>query len=147
MLILIVSSAHILAQEVGGVSYYSNKLQGRRTTNGERYDPFLYTCAHRTYPFGTILKVTNLMNDQFVVVRVTDRGPYHSNRIIDLSYAAAKKIDLVRFGHGRVKVEEAEELRFLLYPETLLPLSGFKTDIDPELLFQHDNDTLPPIRE
>lgn len=146
LLLIIFNSAYSFSQGVGGVSYYSNKLIGRKTTNGERYDAKAFTCAHRTYPFGTILKVTNIKNERFVIVRVNDRGPYHKSRIVDLSYAAALKIDLVRFGHGTVRVEEAEDLRFLLYPETLLPLSGFLPDTDPSLVFKRHSDSLPPLK-
>lgn len=112
------------AQQFGRVSYYSNKLKGRRMSNGERYNPLDFVAAHRTFDFGTILKVTNLSNDEMVVVRVTDRGPFVRSRVIDISYAAAQKIGLIATGYANVKVEEAEELRFLLFPETLLRLEA-----------------------
>lgn len=107
-------------QQYGKVSYYSNRLKGRKTSNGERYNPRMFTAAHRTYNFGTILKVTNIDNGKIVVVRVTDRGPYARGRIVDISYVAAKQIGLIATGHANAKVEESEDLRFLLYPETLL---------------------------
>lgn len=112
----------VCAQEFGKVSYYSSHLQGRRMSNGERYDARDLTAAHRKFPFGTILKVTNLDNGLFVVVRVTDRGPFYRGRVVDLSYAAAQRVGLIAAGHANAKVEEAEDLRFILYSETLLRL-------------------------
>ena len=81
------------AQDVqeGKASFYSMKFTGRRTANGERLHHDSLTCAHRTYPFGTQLKVTNPANGKSVIVRVTDRGPYVKGRIIDLSVKAAQE--------------------------------------------------------
>ncbi len=117
-------------QQFGKVSYYSNNLKGHRMSNGERYNPSEFVAAHRKYDFGTILKVTNLANEQFVVVRVTDRGPFHRDRIIDVSYSAAKKIGLIATGYANVRVEEAPELRDLLFPETLFRLEEPTTRIE-----------------
>lgn len=89
----------------GKASYYSKRSTGARTASGERLHHDSLTCAHRYYPFGTQLRVTNLSNDRSVVVRVTDRGPFGRGRIIDLSYAAAKAIGMLAAGVGRVKVE------------------------------------------
>ncbi len=89
----------------GKASYYSKRSTGARTASGERLHHDSLTCAHRFYPFGTRLRVTNLDNDRSVVVRVTDRGPFGRGRIIDLSYAAAKAIGMLAAGVGRVKVE------------------------------------------
>lgn len=89
----------------GKASYYSRRSTGARTASGERLHHDSLTCAHRFYPFGTLLRVTNLSNDRTVVVRVTDRGPFGRGRIIDLSYAAAKAIGMLAAGVGRVKVE------------------------------------------
>jgi len=88
--------------ETGYASYYSDKLNGHATASGEHYDASKYTAAHRTLPFGTKVKVTNLSNGKSVIVRINDRGPFVSGRIIDLSKAAAKQIDMV--GAGVVKV-------------------------------------------
>ncbi|MBF0965366.1 MAG: septal ring lytic transglycosylase RlpA family protein, partial [Alloprevotella sp.] len=85
---LIAITAH--AQQKGKATFYSKRATGARTASGERLHHDSLTCAHRTYPFGTLLKVTNLNNGNTVVVRVTDRGPFAKGRIIDLSYAAAK---------------------------------------------------------
>lgn len=84
-------------------SYYANKFHGRKTASGVLYHKDSLTCAHKTLPFGTILKVRNPRNDKEVYVKVTDRGPFIKGRTIDLSLAAAKKLDLVR--HGVATVE------------------------------------------
>jgi rare lipoprotein A (peptidoglycan hydrolase) len=89
----------------GVASYYADQFHGRRTANGERFDMHELTCAHPRIRFNTELKVTNLINGKSVVVRVNDRGPYVDNRVIDLSLAAAKKLDMVRSGTTRVRCE------------------------------------------
>ena len=90
---------------VGMASYYADKFQGRPTASGERFDNGKLTAAHRTLPFGTRVRVTNLANGRSVTVRVNDRGPFVKGRIVDLSVAAAKRIDMVRAGVVRVRVE------------------------------------------
>jgi rare lipoprotein A len=88
----------------GDVSYYANSLAGNRTANGERYDPRKLTAASRHLPFGTRLRVTRLDNGKSVEVRVNDRGPFgHRRRILDLSRAAAKELDMLE--RGTVEVE------------------------------------------
>lgn len=93
------------AQSGGKASYYSNGLHGRRMSNGERYDRNGFTCAHRTLPFGTRLRVTNPRNGRSVIVRVTDRGPFVRGRVVDLSYAAARELGTLSCGVAYVKVE------------------------------------------
>ena len=95
----------IQAQSDGKASYYSNGLNGRRMSNGERYDRNAFTCAHRTLPFGTRLKITNPRNGKSVIVRVTDRGPFVRGRVVDLSYAAARELGTLASGVAYVKVE------------------------------------------
>jgi len=90
---------------VGKASYYANRFHGRTTANGETFDMREFTAAHRSLPFGTVVRVTNLNNGKMVFVKINDRGPYVGNRIIDLSKAAAKQLDLVDRGVGRVKIE------------------------------------------
>lgn len=90
--------------EKGNASYYSAKLVGRKTANGEYYHADSLTCAHKKYPFGTKLRVYNPSNGKEVIVRVTDRGPFRKNFIIDLSYSAAKKIGIIRAGFMPVEV-------------------------------------------
>jgi rare lipoprotein A (peptidoglycan hydrolase) len=89
----------------GVASYYADQFHGRKTANGERFDMHALTCAHPRIRFNTELKVTNLINGRSVVVRVNDRGPYVDNRVIDLSLAAAKKLDMIRSGTTRVRCE------------------------------------------
>ena len=97
--------AYSTAPATGEASYYASRFQGRPTASGERFDNNQLTAAHRTLPFGTKVRVTNLSNGRSVVVKVNDRGPYARGRIIDLSQAAARRIDLVRAGVARVRVE------------------------------------------
>lgn len=90
----------------GDASYYSDAFHGKKTASGEIFNKWELTCAHRTLPFGTRLMVTNLINKKTVLVRVNDRGPFVKGRIVDLSYAAAQKIDMITAGVVKVKVEE-----------------------------------------
>jgi rare lipoprotein A len=89
--------------EVGIASWYGMKFHGRETSSGERYDVFAMTAAHKTLPLPTYVKVTNLTNNKSIIVKVNDRGPFHGDRIIDLSYAAAQKLHID--GTAEVKVE------------------------------------------
>ncbi|MCB2378676.1 septal ring lytic transglycosylase RlpA family protein [Hymenobacter sp. BT635] len=89
----------------GRASWYGREHQGHRTSNGERFDRFKYTCAHKTLPFGTKLRVTNPSNGKSVVVRVSDRGPFRHQRILDLSEVAARPLDIVRRGAVSVVAE------------------------------------------
>jgi len=91
--------------KIGKASWYGKPFHGRLTANGERYNMYSMTAAHRTYAMGTRLKITNLKNKRSVLVRVNDRGPFYSSRSIDLSYGAAKRIGMVKSGIGRVKIE------------------------------------------
>ena len=88
----------------GNASYYADKFHGRMTASGEIYNKDSMTCAHLKYPFGTILKVRNPRNDRTVMVRVTDRGPYVKHRIIDLSRAAARELDIIQSGFSMVEI-------------------------------------------
>ncbi|HET8790711.1 MAG TPA: septal ring lytic transglycosylase RlpA family protein [Modicisalibacter sp.] len=89
----------------GQASYYSNAYQGELTANGERYDRNAMTAAHKSLPFGTRVQVTNLDNGREVFVRINDRGPFTSGRIIDLSYQAAERLGMIRSGTAPVAVE------------------------------------------
>lgn len=90
--------------EEGGASYYGSKFHGRRTSSGEVYDMYAFTAAHRSLPLPSYARVTNLDNGKSVLVRINDRGPFHSGRIIDLSYAAAVKLGYRERGTARVEV-------------------------------------------
>jgi rare lipoprotein A len=91
--------------EYGKASYYGEDFHGKKTASGEVFNMWDYTCAHKTLPFNTKLKVTNLKNKKTVIVRVNDRGPFVRGRIIDLSFAAAKKIGMIKDGIIKVKIE------------------------------------------
>lgn len=89
----------------GIASWYGKKFHGHLTSNGEYYDMYGMSAAHRYLPLPTYVRVTNLANDKEVIVRVNDRGPFHPDRIIDLSYAAAYKLDMLDTGTAQVRVE------------------------------------------
>ena len=97
-----------LATQQGLASYYSDDFQGRKTSNGEIFDNSKLTAAHRTFPFGTKVLVTNLATNAKVTVRINDRGPVKPERIIDLTHAAARAIGIERQGLGRVRIEVVE---------------------------------------
>jgi rare lipoprotein A len=91
--------------QIGMASWYGPGYHGNMCANGEIYDMYKLTAAHKDLPFGTYVRVTNLRNGKSVVVRINDRGPFKRGRIIDLSYAAAKKIGMVKDGSTRVRIE------------------------------------------
>ena len=88
----------------GIASWYGKKFHGRRTSSGETYDMYAMTAAHKSLPLPTYVEVRNLDNNRKIIVKVNDRGPFHENRIIDLSYTAARKLDIVRKGTGLVEI-------------------------------------------
>lgn len=114
------------AQEKGMASYYSNRMHGRRMSDGTKYHKDSLTCAHKTYPLGSMLKVTNIKTGKSVTVKVTDRCGGRS--IIDLSYAAAKEIGIISVGVAMVKVER-------IHKKVNVPLKQEDDDI-PELDFE-----------
>ncbi|BAN28003.1 septal ring lytic transglycosylase RlpA family protein [Caballeronia insecticola] len=91
--------------EIGRASYYAGRFQGRPTASGEPYDMYAFTAAHRKLPLGTFVRVSNLTRTRSVIVRINDRGPYVKGRSIDLSYAAASKLGLLRAGSEDVILE------------------------------------------
>ena len=93
----------------GEASYYGAGLAGNPTASGEAFDPSKLTAAHRTLPLGSRVRVTNLRNDETVTVRINDRGPFHGNRVLDLSRRAAERIGMLARGTARVKIELLEE--------------------------------------
>lgn len=117
------------AQQSGKASFYAKRATGSRTANGERLHHDSMTCAHRSYPFGTLLKVTNVLNGSQVVVRVNDRGPFRRGRIIDLSWGAAKAIGMISHGVVPVTVE--------LLRRATIPFKPEEDDLDlPQLDFE-----------
>lgn len=110
---LTIGHTFLPAQEKGMASYYSNRLHGRRMSDGTRYHRDSLICAHKSYELGTMLKVTNIKNGKSVVVRVADRC--RGRRIIDLSYAAAKEIGIISSGVAMVRVEKYKPERGVPY--------------------------------
>ena len=100
----------------GKASYYHKKFHGRKTSNGELFNNLAYTCAHRTLPYGTMLEVENPISHKWVIVRVNDRGPYAKNRVLDLSYQAAKEVGMLQKGiifvNARIIGKDGEVLLF-----------------------------------
>ncbi len=103
-LIINISISFTYSQTTGKASYYAQKFHGRKTSSGEVYHKDSLTCAHRTLPFGTKLQVTNPKNNKSIVVTVNDRGPHLKSRLIDLSYAAAKELEIIRQGVASVEI-------------------------------------------
>ncbi len=91
--------------ETGIASWYGSKFHGHKTSNGETYDMYSMSAAHKHLPLPSYAKITNLDNQKQVIVRINDRGPFHGNRIVDLSYSAAHKLDMLKTGTARVKLE------------------------------------------
>lgn len=118
-------------------SYYSKRATGARSASGQRIHHDSLTCAHRYYPFGTMLKVTNLRNDKSVIVEVIDRGPFGRGRIIDLSWAAAKEIDMISQGVATVKVERLDNPVPFKPEDNKLPKIDFEmAEFEPKHYFE-----------
>lgn len=94
--------------QVGKASWYGRRFQGHRTASGEAFDLHMLTCAHRTLPIGSLLRVTNLSNKRSIMVRVNDRGPVPEGVIVDLSYGAAKSLGFSSRGKARVRLERVQ---------------------------------------
>lgn len=139
VLFAITTSLSALAQvQSGTASFYSKSMTGHKTANGERLHHDSLTCAHKTFPFGTLLKVTNPANGNQVVVRVTDRGPYVKGRIIDLSVRAAQELGIIAQGIAPVIVER--------YNQSVIPFKPEDTIDMPELeLGTNDGPKSKPI--
>ena len=95
----------ILYIQEGTASWYGKDFHGKATSNGEEYDMHDKTCAHKTLPLNTYVRITNLKNGSSTLLRVNDRGPFVKDRIVDVSYAAARELDMVQMGTGRVRLE------------------------------------------
>jgi rare lipoprotein A len=116
--------------QIGEASWYGRHFQGHKTATGEAFDMNALTCAHRSLPLGSWIRVTNLRNHKFIFVRVNDRGPVPEDRVIDLSYAAARAVGI--HGLGRVKLE---------------PVRGGDPKLAQELLAQLNIPVLPNVGE
>ncbi|MFH1569006.1 MAG: septal ring lytic transglycosylase RlpA family protein [Gemmatimonadota bacterium] len=99
------------AYQVGTASYYGKQFHGRRTANGEVFNMYKMTAAHRVLPLGTVIKVTNLANGRWAVVKVNDRGPFVEGRVLDLSFAAALELEMVEVGTANVMIEIVEPVQ------------------------------------
>lgn len=108
-------ASKLSAQQKGKATFYSDRFHGKKTSSGKPYHRDSLTCAHRTFPIGTLLEVTNTDNGNKVIVEVTDRGPYARGKIIDLSYAAAHKLGIIRRGVGTVELKEWEFIKHVPY--------------------------------
>ena len=106
---VLLCASGLLQAETGIASWYGPGFRGKTTANGETFDTGELTAAHKTLPFGTLVSVTNLSNGRSVVVRINDRGPFVTGRIIDLSEAAARRIDMISSGTAPVRVEPESE--------------------------------------
>lgn len=106
----------------GKASFYAKKFHGRRTASGERLHLDSLTCAHRSYPFGTMLQVYNPANGKRVTVRVTDRGPFVAGRIIDLSWRAARELDIIAKGVAMVVVQKVDQFIVPFQPTDTIEL-------------------------
>lgn len=145
----------LCAQEKGKASYYSHSLHGRKMSDGTPYHRDSMVCAHKRYPLGTMLKVTNLNNGKSVVVKVADRGPHAKGRIIDLSYRAAKEIGMVAAGIAMVKVEPVKGDIIIPYkpdnnndlPELGFEVSNIYDNYTPEWLKKEDEPKPLPQEE
>ena len=111
------SKAEPKPYQVGEASWYGKQFHGKTTASGEDFDMFEFTAAHRTLPLGTFVKVTNLKNGKWIIVRVNDRGPYVGDRIMDLSYSAARMLNF-RDGVERVRLD-------LIQPERVALNQGY----------------------
>ena len=132
----------------GKASYYSKRATGARSASGQKIHHDSLTCAHRYYPFGTMLKVTNLRNDKSVIVKVIDRGPYGRGRIIDLSWAAAKEIGMITQGVGTVKVERLDNPVPYKPEDSKLPKIDFEmAEFEPKNYFEKKEEALEQAAE
>lgn len=122
-------------KEKGIASWYGTKFHGRRTSSGEKYDMYAMTAAHKTLPLPTYAEVTNLSNGKKVIVKINDRGPFHGNRLIDLSYSAATQLGIIARGTGMVEVRAISASK----PGTLRTAAKINTPIGvekPDLFLQ-----------
>jgi len=141
LLLFVLSSNMALAQEYGVASYYSDAFHGRKTASGEMYNKNEMTAGHKKLKFGTVVKVTRLDNNSSVRVRINDRGPYISGRIIELSKKAASRLGILNDGHAKVKIEivgkgKVEEETVTERPKEL-----------PAKIVEEEKKYLPPVEE
>ncbi|MDD3078551.1 MAG: septal ring lytic transglycosylase RlpA family protein [Paludibacter sp.] len=128
---LLFFSVALQAQQRGLASFYSQRLEGAHTSDGGKYHNDSLTCAHKTLPFGTYLRVVNPQNNREVIVKVTDRGPHGRNRLIDLSYRAAKELNIIANGIAAVEISTItvlpEMISLIPAPKTYLTVSNLNS--------------------
>jgi len=132
-------AAAMWSQEEGLASFYHTRFHGKRSASGRVHDQNDMVAAHRTYPFGTFLKVTNLANNKSVIVCVTDRGPRQRKRIIDVSASAAEALGFKRQGITRVRVEEVPDEKERIIYELMYPKIPY-LEINNSLPLIYDNE-------
>jgi rare lipoprotein A len=125
---LLLLSPSLIFAETGLAGWYGKEFQGRITASGEKFNMYAYTAAHETLPFNTMLTVTNLENGKSVNVKVNDRSPYKKNRLIDLSYQAAKSIGLLNLGTSEVSIK-LQESKKVVFPYTLYHTNATQEEI------------------
>lgn len=131
--------------QTGGCSYYGDEFHGRHTNSGEKFNTKDFTCAHRKLPFGTVLKVTNLQKNKVAFVRVNDRGPFVKSRIIDVSKAAARELDLIKYGVCKVKIQvvgNGDSINYSLVQHFTLPEDWDDSKILPNKYYNLSGDIL-----
>ncbi|HOV10666.1 MAG TPA: septal ring lytic transglycosylase RlpA family protein [Bacteroidales bacterium] len=111
-------------EQTGYCTYYADKLIGRKTSSGEPYNSKLFTAAHRTLPFNTVVLVTNLRNQKKVLVKINDRGPHTKGRILDVSKAAAIELDIIHYGSDKIKLEVVDVPPCYLKQDTTVNLDS-----------------------
>lgn len=117
--------------QTGRASWYGRQFHGRLTASGERYDMNLMTAAHKTLPIPSYVRVTNLSNGKSVIVRINDRGPFHSNRIIDVSRSAAQQLGFINAGTANVRIEQVlpSQMRTEAQPQQAKPAGNIYVDL------------------
>lgn len=116
---------------IGKASWYGKKFHGYHTSNGEIYDMYGMSAAHKTLPLPTYVKVTNLSNGKHVIVKVNDRGPFHEDRLIDLSYAAASKLGMLNKGTANVEIhaiDPSDPVKLPKLPQTYIRLGNYNNE-------------------
>jgi rare lipoprotein A len=113
---------------VGKASWYGKKFHGYHTSNGEIYDMYGMSAAHKTLPLPTYVKVTNLSNGKHVIVKVNDRGPFHEDRLIDLSYAAASKLGILNHGTANVEIHAIDPSPPIITTKTYIRLGNYSSE-------------------
>lgn len=113
----VISAGPVLAQSTGHASYYGREFAGRKTASGERFNPNGMTAAHRSLPFGTQLRLTNVRTGHTAVVRINDRGPFVRGRVLDVSHGAARALGFAAAGTATLKIEPMGRTFAALAPE------------------------------